>query len=132
MEDVLMSTAVLERPEIKKVSERLSVYLAPIALYENGESYIVLVELPGADEKAVQVSLDAGVLTIEAPIKVDLPADAQARYSEVRLGNYRRTLNIGEQIDEAKIEACFKSGLLKLTMPKEKGGKARKIPIKTA
>jgi len=127
-----MPTAVLENPETKKSSELKTVYRAPIALYENGEAYIVLVELPGADEKAVQVRLDKGILTIEAKLGVELPKCATEKYSEVRLGDYRRTLDVGDHIDEEKIEACFKCGLLKLTMPKKKSAQARKIAIRTA
>jgi len=127
-----MSTAVLEKKETKKASEQKNVYRAPIAFYETGDSFIVLVELPGADESSVRVQLNKGVLTIEAPLKVDLPQDARATYSEIRLGDYRRTIELGDQIDEEKIEASFTAGLLKLTMPKSKTAKTRKIPIKTA
>jgi HSP20 family protein len=92
----------------------------------------LLVELPGVDDKAVQVRLDKGILTIEAPLKLELLEGATLKFSEVRLGDYRRTLNVGDQIDEDKIEACFKSGLLKVTMAKSKSAKAQKIVIKTA
>lgn len=127
-----MPTAVLDKQETKRVSETKRVYRAPISVYENGESYVVLVELPGADEKAVQVRVEKGILTIEAPLKVDLPPNMVQISSEIRLGDYRRTIDLGNNVEEEKIEANFKAGLLKLTMPKSKGSKARKISIKTA
>lgn len=124
-----MPTAILEKQETKKTAKQK--YRASIALYENSEEYTVFVELPGADEKAVQVNLDKGLLTIEAPLSIELPPDAQVKYSEMNLGSYRRTLNIADQIDEARIEATFKNGLLKLILPKSKNVIARKISIKT-
>jgi HSP20 family protein len=127
-----MSTAILEKQEAAKTTEQKKFYSAPIALFENDDSYILLVELPGVDDKAVQVRLDKGILTIEAPLKLELLEGATLKFSEVRLGDYRRTLNVGDQIDEDKIEACFKSGLLKVTMAKSKSAKAQKIVIKTA
>jgi HSP20 family protein len=127
-----MSTTVLEKTETSKTTEHTSVYCAPVALYENAEHYIVFVELPGADEKAIQVHLDKGILTVEAAMQMDLPSGAIAKYSEMRMGIYRRTLNVSDQVEAEKIEASFKSGLLKLTMPKSKGTQARKIAIKTA
>jgi HSP20 family molecular chaperone IbpA len=128
-----MPTAVLEREETKKKqTEQKNVYRAPIALYENDESYIVFVQMPGVDEKSVQVRLDKGVMTIEAKLAVELPPAVNAKYSEVSLGDYRRTLDLGDQIDEEKIEASFKSGILKLTMQKSKTAKYRKIPVKSA
>lgn len=127
-----MPSAVLEKQDVNKTSEQIKVYRAPIALYEIGESFIVLVELPGADDKAIKLQLDKGVLTIEAPLKLDLPAGATPTYSELHLGNYRRTLDLGDRIEEEKIEASFKSGVLTVTMPKSKNARSRKIPIKTA
>ena len=126
-----MPAAVLEKQETKKVQEPKRTYNAPIAVYETGESYTVLVELPGVDEKAIQVRLERGVLTVEAPLKLDLPQAATVTYSELRLGDYRRTLDLGDQVDEEKVEAALKNGLLKLTMPKSVNSRARKVPIKT-
>ncbi|MBX9690868.1 MAG: Hsp20/alpha crystallin family protein [Cyanobacteria bacterium] len=126
-----MPTAVLDKQETKKVSETKRSYKAPVAVYESSEAYVVLVELPGADEKAIQVRVEKGVLTVQAPLKLELPSGAIPKYSEIRLGDYVRTFDLGDQIDEEKIDATFKAGLLKLTMPKGKNAKARKIPIKT-
>lgn len=125
-----MPAAVMEKQENKGTTEQKRFYRAPIALYESGEAYTVLVELTGAEEKAIQVHLDKGVLTVEAPLKLDLPAGSKVTYSELRLGDYRRTLDLADQIDEERIEATFRGGLLKLTLPKGTGAKARKIPIR--
>ena len=125
-----MPAAVMEKQENKGTTEQKRVYRAPIALYENDEAYTVLVELAGADEKEISVRLDKGVLTVEAALKVELPPGSKAAYSELRLGDYRRTLDLAEQIDEERIEATFRGGLLKLTLPKGTGAKTRKIPIK--
>src|SRR5262249_53032720 len=113
-----MPATVLEKPETTRLSEQKHVYRPAVALYDSNDAYVVLVELPGADEKGLQVRIEKGVLTIDAPLKLDLPTGARARYCEMRLGDYRRSLDIGEDIDEDKIEATFRSGLLKLTMPK--------------
>lgn len=125
-----MPATVLEKQESKTKAEQKRVYRAPIALYENEEMYTVLVELTGAEEKEIQVRLDKGALTVEAPLKVELPPGSQPRYSELRLGDYRRTLDLADEIDEERIEASFKGGLLKLTLPKGRSAKARKIAIK--
>lgn len=127
-----MPAAVLEKPEVKKIGEEKRVYKPPVAWYDIDDAYVVLVELPGADEKGLQVHIEKGILTIDAPLKLDLPTGAKPRYSELRLGDYRRSFDLAGEIDEDKIEATFKSGLLKLTMPKSKTARARKIPIKTA
>jgi HSP20 family protein len=126
-----MPTAVMEKTETKKASEQKRVYRAPINLYETGENYTMLVEVPGADEKSVQLRTDKGVLAIEAHVQLDLPTPSTLKYSELRLGDFRRSFELGDEIDEDKIEASLKNGLLKIVLPKSKTAKARKIPIKT-
>lgn len=125
-----MPAAVLEKEETSKTTEPRRVYSAPIAIYETGESYLVLAELPGADEKSVQVRMDNGLLTIEATCQFGLPPEATKRYSEICIGDYRRRLDLGEQVATEGIDAVFKGGLLRLTLPKSKGARARKVPVK--
>lgn len=127
-----MTTAVVEKQEAKKTSEQKQIYSPPVTIYENDESYVVFVALSGVDDKTVQVRVDKGILTIEASLNLELPDGATAKYTEVRLGDCRRSLNIGDEVDQDQIEASFKSGLLKLTLAKNKNARARKIPIKNA
>lgn len=126
-----MATALLENKETKKATEYRGVFRPPIALYETPEAYILLVELPGVDEKTVKVSLERGNVTIEAASAVVLPPEAVSKYCEIRLGNLRRTFEVGDHVDSEKIEATFKSGLLKLVMGKSKSAKVCNIPIKS-
>lgn len=126
-----MATAILEKKETKKATEVRGTCSPSLALYEDADSYIALLGLPGADEGALQVRIERGALTVEAPLKVELPAGAKPRYSEMPVGDYRFSLRLGDQIDESKIEATFTAGMLKLTVPKSKSARARKVPIKT-
>ncbi|MFX5498435.1 Hsp20/alpha crystallin family protein, partial [Acinetobacter baumannii] len=77
-----------------KTSEQKQIYSPPVTIYENDESYVVFVALSGVDDKTVQVRVDKGILTIEASLNLELPDGATAKYTEVRLGDCRRSLNI--------------------------------------
>ncbi|MBX9692627.1 MAG: Hsp20/alpha crystallin family protein [Cyanobacteria bacterium] len=126
-----MQTSVLEKKEDMNSAMKTTLVTAPINLYETGDSFILLVELPGVDETAIQVNLESGVLNIEAKADVELPEGAVKQYSEMRLGTYRRTVELKEKIDVERIDATYKGGLLKLTLPKNKSSQSRKIQIKS-
>lgn len=127
-----MPTAVMEKKENQKAVAKLSTYKPPLSLYENGDSFIVFIELPGVDEKSLKITLNDGVLTVDAPLSLDLPQEAKLIHAETRLGNYRRSIELTDRVDEQKIDATFKAGLLKLVLPKSKGARTHNISIKTA
>jgi len=92
-----------------------------------------LKELPGVDEKDVQVTFDDGVLTIKGEKKTE-KEETKAGYhvSERSYGSFLRTLDLPTDIDAEKISAKCVKGVLKITLPKlaEAKSKAKKIEIR--
>ncbi len=127
-----MPSTTLEKKEAKAERSTRSVFTPPLSLYESADSYVALINLPGADENQIKIQLDRGVLTITASLAMVLPAGLEDRYSEMRLGDYKRTIDLDDHIDEDRIEAICKFGLLKLTLPKTVKAKAHKITVKKA
>lgn len=109
--------------------------LAPsIDVKETDKAVEVEVELPGVDEKDVQVTYSGGVLTIKGEKKAE-KEETKGGYhlSERSYGSFFRSLTIDE-VDADKIEATFAKGVLKLTLPKAQSAQAKtkKIEIKAA
>lgn len=102
----------------------------PIAVYEDNESYIFFVQLPVVDEKMVHVQLNGGVITIEGSFDLQVPSEIPDNRCESISKNYSRRLDLLGQIDETRIEAIFKSGLLQLTLGKKKTEQVVPIKIK--
>lgn len=129
-----MHGAVLDKKVEPKESPMAKPRCRPlISVYETDDAYQVFVELAGADPKSVQVQVQQGILTISATLAVDAPPPgAKLQYSEIALGDYERCVAVGENISEEKIEAQFSNGLLKLTLPKNKSVRGRKIAVKVA
>lgn len=125
----MSNTAVLEKKETKS-SKTQTCLRAPIAIYESDEHYTLLVELLGADEKTIQVDIQNGQLRVEAKLKAEVSPKEVQRYSELRLGDYVRTLELNDAVDPDKVEAIFSSGILKVTLSKSKNLKSRKIAVK--
>ncbi len=125
----MSNTAVLEKKETRS-SKTQTCLRAPIAIYESDEHYTLLVELLGADEKTIQVDIQNGQLRVEAKLKPEVSPIEVQRYSELRLGDYMRTIELNDAVDPDKVEAIFSSGILKVTLSKSKKLKSRKIAVK--
>jgi len=100
---------------------------------ETDKTIEVEAELPGVDEKDVQVTFDDGVLTIQGEKKTE-KEETKAGYhvSERSYGSFFRSLELPAGIDADKISANCAKGVLKVTLPKLAGAqtKAKKIEIK--
>jgi HSP20 family protein len=102
---------------------------------EDDNAFHVTIELPGLDEKDVNVSLADRVLTISGEKKAEKEEKEKNAYRRERAyGSFRRVLEIPAEVDAQRIEAKFKKGILAIDLPKSKAAqqKATKIPVKAA
>jgi HSP20 family protein len=100
---------------------------------ETADAIIVDAELPGMDEKDVQISLEDNILTIKGEKKKEEETKNKNCYiAERSYGSFQRSLQLGSGIDEEKISAVFKNGVLRITIPRTEPekSKARTIDIK--
>jgi HSP20 family protein len=112
--------------------------LAPtpvVDISETDKGYEITAELPGLDEKNIEVSLANGGLTIKGEKKEEKEEKKKDYYlSERRYGAFERYFALPEGVDATKIEATFKNGVLKVALPKtpEAQKPAKKIEVKAA
>jgi HSP20 family protein len=100
---------------------------------EDDKAYHVKAELPGMDEADVDVSFADGLLTISGEKKQEKEEKDKDHYrSERSFGAFRRVLSFPGAVDESKIQAAFKKGVLSVDLPKTKEAqsKVRKISVK--
>jgi HSP20 family protein len=102
---------------------------------EKDKAYQVTAELPGLDEKDIDVTVSDNVLTIKGEKKEEKEEKEKNYYlSERRYGAFQRSFDLPSGVDTAKIEAQFAKGVLTITLPKsaEAQKKQRKIDVKSA
>ncbi len=102
---------------------------------EDDKAIHVRVELPGMDQKDVDITLTDGLLTIRGEKKQEDEEKGKDYYRTERVfGTFRRSIPIPVEVDESKIDASFKKGVLKITLPKsaEAQKKVKHIPVKAA
>lgn len=103
-----------------------------IDLFEAGEMIMLVADMPGVVEDNVDITLEKDRLTIRGAVEDRVPEGYRAVYSEVCLANYERSFVLSDEIDRENIEASFKNGVLRLSLPKAETAKARKINVTSA
>jgi HSP20 family protein len=96
---------------------------------------VITAELPGIDQKNVEVNVANGAITIKGEKKEETEEKKKDYYvSERRYGSFERYFGLPDGVDADKIEATFKNGVLKVTLPKtaEAQQAAKKIEVKAA
>ena len=109
--------------------ENEAVYAPRVDIREDAERFTVVADMPGADEKSVEATVQKRVLTIEGWARSDKPQELEALGQEFGMGRYRRNFTLPDVVDPERIQARMKNGVLTVTIPKKEEGKARKIQI---
>lgn len=105
-------------------------FVAPPAnIVATENEYLVELEMPGVDKNGLEATVDENELTVIGRRKQELP-EGQLVYSETPLlMDYRRTFELGADVDTNKIRAEMEQGVLKLHLPKREDLKPRKIKV---
>mgnify|MGYP003571913201 FL=1 len=121
-----------EKAELVTEDTRPGLVFRPdVDILEEPEAFVILADMPGANEETVEINLDKGVLTLDASAAVD-PAEGPIRYAEYRTGGYHREFRISEDIDREKVSAKMSNGVLELRLPKSAGSQPRRISVEAA
>ncbi len=102
----------------------------PIDLTQDGDDVVLRATVPGAAPEDIDVTIEDGVLTINAETPND--GDASFIIRERRAGKLYRALRLPNTLDVGKAETEYKHGVLTLTFPKVEAVKARRLKIKNA
>lgn len=116
--------------EMERMRSRRS-FVPRADIYENDSEIIVLADVPGANEKTVDITLEKNVLSITAYVEPAIPSGFEVAYAEYEEGDYQRSFRLSDEIDRDKIEAVVSDGVLRLRLPKSQGAKTKKIEVKT-
>ncbi len=93
---------------------------------DSDDAIEISAELPGMDEKDVDLSLSNGVLTIKGEKKTETEEKKKDYYCrERRFGSFVRSFRVPDSVDEAKIKASFDKGVLEIALPKKSEAKAK-------
>ncbi|MEX0853319.1 MAG: Hsp20/alpha crystallin family protein [Bauldia sp.] len=106
-----------------------------VDIVERDKAFEITAEIPGMEEKDVELKVSSGVLTIKGEKSEEKEEKEKDYYlSERRYGAFERSFRIPDEVDTDKIEATFKKGVLTVTMPKKPEAQKpeKKITVKAA
>jgi len=117
-----------ERPLMKAFSGEWS---PSVDVSETEDKLVVSAELPGLEAKDVNVSISGDLLIIKGEKKKEKEEkDEHHHYIERYAGSFQRSFRLPVAIQCDKVEASFKKGVLKITLPKSEEAKKKAIEIK--
>jgi HSP20 family protein len=107
-----------------------AVFYPAVDIVETERELTLLADLPGVKPKDLKIDLDESVLTLTADeTPLEGPGEKDV-FREYRTGRYYRQFSLSDTIDQSKIEAVLKEGVLRLTLPKVEAATPRKIAVK--
>jgi len=104
-----------------------------VDVHETEDAYVVSVELPGMDEKDIELNLRDNVLTLSGEKRQERKEEDKGRsYIERSYGRFQRSIPFDTELDQDKVEASFKNGVLTVTLPKsaKAQNRTRRIEVK--
>jgi HSP20 family protein len=104
-------------------------YEPVVDIWESEQALTLQADVPGVGTDDIDINLDQDVLTISGRVALDDYEGLRPVYSEFNVGNFYRRFTLGELIDQEKITADMKDGVLTLTLPKKEKAQPRKISV---
>jgi HSP20 family protein len=119
----------VEHTEPAEGTRDLPVFIPHVDIFESAEALTLVADMPGVGSENVSIDIHENVLTVRGNVTPE-QADEQMLAQEFGIGDYYRQFTLGRTIDQARIEASMKDGVLTLTLPKAEASKPRRITVK--
>jgi HSP20 family protein len=123
---------VQQKREVEKKQESTipaRVFVPVTDVFETEQALTVILEMPGVSKDSVDVSVENGLLTIEGRVDFSKYDGLQPLYTEYNVGNYARSFQLSSKIEQDRINAELKDGVMMLVLPKAEKAKPRKINV---
>jgi HSP20 family protein len=123
---------VQQKREVEKKQESTipaRTYLPVTDIFETEQALTVVMEMPGVDKQNVEVTVENDLLTVGGRIDFSKYESLQPVYTEYNVGHYARSFQLSNRIDQGKISADLKDGVMTLVLPKAEEAKPRKIKV---
>ena len=130
--DTKQELQVQQKRELDKKEESTipaRVFVPTADIYETQDALNVILEMPGVEKGNVDVHVEDDVLNVEGRLDLTKYQGLQPLYTEYNIGHYSRSFRLSNKINQDKIGAELKEGVLSLTLPKVEEAKPRTIQV---
>ncbi len=117
-------------PEGREETLNNTSFAPPVDVYEDEHSVNVKIEVPGVDEKDIDVRIENNVLTVHGERKFEKEEKQENfRRLERQYGSFTRTFTLPTTVDAEKVAASYDKGILKIALPKKAEAKPKQIKV---
>lgn len=110
--------------------QEAGVVIPGVELFDQQNELVLRAELPGVVKEDIDLTITKDAITLKGELKRDEAVKAEDYYIAERLyGTFSRTVQLPFEIEEDKVEATFKKGILEVVMPKKEDAKAKEVRI---
>lgn len=121
----------MEVKALKEMTHAGPVFIPAVDIFENQDALVLIADMPGIDSDGVDIHLKDSELTISGRRVKEERNEVTTIYTEYESGSFLRSFTLSNVIDQAKIEASMKDGILKVILPKAESAKPRRIVVQT-
>lgn len=106
------------------------VFTPAVDIFETEKEITLLADIPGVIAGDLEIDLHDNVLSLDGSVRSPEGADEIDVFKEYRTGKYYRQFTLSQVIDQSKIKAELKDGVLRLSLPKVEAATPRKIAVR--
>jgi HSP20 family protein len=125
---------VKEKAEVTTPAEQTRpglVFTPAVDIFETEKEITLLADMPGVKSEDLNIDLRDNMLTLDGDVKPPEGTEEADVIREYQTGNYYRQFTLSQVIDQAKIDAELKDGVLRLRLPKVEAATPRRIAVKS-
>jgi HSP20 family protein len=126
-EHTVAAPEVQQSPMAERTRHHERSVAPPVDIYETRDGLVVLADVPGVAQEALEVRVDNNMLTIRGHARHGVPGEVT--YREYELVNFFRQFELSDKVDQGRITADLKCGVLTLNLPKAEEAKPRQIEV---
>jgi len=120
----------LARSRGREEGLRSGMWTPAVDIYESNDSVVVKAELPGVEKDQISVEVKDGILSLRGERKFEKEVKEESYHRiERSYGSFQRSFSLPVSVDQEKVTAQFKNGVLEVTLPKKEQAKPKQIRI---
>lgn len=113
--------------------KELGTFIPPAELHETPEAFQLKLEVPGMEAKELDIEVTADSVSISGERKSETETEEKGyKRTEFRYGQFRRVIPLAAHVQNDKVEAEYKDGILNLTLPKAEPEKTKVVKVSVA
>src|SRR6202047_2557855 len=117
-------------PEVPEEALTTTSYAPPVDIYEDEHNITLKLEVPGIDEKDIDVRIEGNTLTVHGERKIEKEEkEENFRRVERQYGEFTRSFTLPSSVDTGQVNANYNNGVLKITLAKKAEAKPKQIKV---